>query len=459
MKTQDKDSMTINWLDKKSAKRISLWSVIFLGIIWVLAPLLDRPVTQPILNEWVMNGSGLASFPIWGYSLLIRLLGSVNTVVILQSVIGAFATAALFVRLNCMVPRAKNLTTILFVLALPWFSFMAYAYQMPISSAFMILSLLALEMAISSDRISWGIAAGILGALGQNFRSELLLLPGAILVIVLILRRLQLFKIQSIKPLVIAAGVALLLQMPWALNCYFNAGRFSLTESNFGHVAFIGLGKIPSNPWNIKPSDGFAQETVTKAGLNCSSLSFQGSDFLKRRFIDDVKKYPVAYFRCLGARMMGTVYYPFGYVTLSPYNPLEEQAVRSLVGLNNRSATSTVISETEPISQTITKIKVGGMVFYEISRRILIRAISILGIIGFFFAMRIGPFRMNQPLILCLSIVVLYRFGLNVALYDAGKYMTSVYLCYIPFAINTLWFVYEKWLHFRENRNTINSLA
>ena len=426
------------WIDKVVARRIALWTAVYLGIIWGMASWLERPLTQPIHNDWVLIRQGLASYPMWGYSLLMNLFGSVNGVVVLQSVLGALATAALMVRLSCLAPRLKGVTTTLFLLSLPWLSFMAYAYQMPMSSALMVLALLALEMALGSGRITWGIVAGVLCGFGQNFRSELVLLPAAVLVVVLVLNKLQRFTYPSIKPLAVCAGVALMVQLPWALNCYVNAGRFSLSESNLGHVAFASLGKLPGNPWNIVCSDEFAQETVDKAGLECSSLSFEGGDYLKRRFAEAVMEYPGAYLRCLGRRVWRTVWYPFEFLPLAA-TPAEQQAARGLVRMINPWAAQPVATDAEPVEGFASKIKVGCILPYAVAQGVLIRAVSLLGIIGLFLAMGKAPFRLSQPIILCLGIALAYRFGMNLALIDSGKYMTGVYLCYLPFAANTLW--------------------
>ena len=430
-----------------------------------MAPWLDRTLVQYYCNSWVFGvhpGANypkyvasfppnsfppncLASFPIWGYSILLRLLESVTAVVVLQSFLGALATASLMVRLNVLLPETSRLTTALFLTSFPWLSWMACAYQLPMSAAFMILTLLALEMAIRTGRITWGITAGVLGAVGQNFRSELLLLPGTILVVVLTLRKLKWLRCPSIKPLAVGVGVALALQMPWALNCYFNAGRFSLSESNLGHVIFRGLGKLPRNPWGITDSDGFAQETVKKAGLDCGSLSFEGGDFLKREFLANVKQDPVFYAKAIAARFWKTIYLPFGFNRMY-VTPTEKTKAHELVWQKVPVETFSYCMATEHVEQSgaVSNVKVAGLIFYSLSQCLLICAVSILGIIGFFLSMRTGPFRLNEPLILCLGVALLYRCSLNVALFDAGGYMISVYLCYLPFVINSLCKVSRK---------------
>jgi len=437
MKSEINSFQDSDLFDIANLRKVAIWSMVFFGIIWLLAINLDRPVVQPIRNAWVLNGSGLASFPMWGYSILIRLLGSVTAVIVLQSLVAAFATAALMVRLNSLVPQLKRLNTLLFLFSLPWLSYMAYAYQMPMSSGFIILYMLALEMAIRSGKVTWGIVAGIFCGIGENFRSELFLLPGIVLLVVFVFKKLQKVTLPSIRPLVISVVVALIIQLPWALNCYFNASRFSFTESNLGHVAFLGLGKLESNPWHVVPSDGFAQETVNKAGLKCYSLSFEGGDFLKKTFIYNVKQDPLAYVECIGGRIWTSVYYPFGFVPLA-VTSVEEHAAKEVVLMIKHPFINISKFLSNPLHDT-SIIKVSGMLLYVISQGIIIRSISIFGIIGMYLAIRKGPFLWSSPIVLLLGILLLYRLGMNISLSDSGKYMTGVYLCYLPFAANTLW--------------------
>jgi hypothetical protein len=445
---EDKPSRDGDWLDKVNLRKVAFWTIVFLLIVWAMAPWLNRPDEEPLRNISVLAGHPLAnhpmcgyenvpSFPMWGYSLLMRLFGSLTAVVVVQSFLGSLATAALMVRLNSLVPQASKLTTALFLSSFPWLSFMAYAYQVPMSAAFAILGLLALEMSLQTSKIGWGLLAGALFGIGQNFRSELLLLPGAILLGVLALRKLESFRNLPIKPLIACISAAFVLQLPWAANCYNRTGRFSLSESNLGHVAFLSLGSLPRNPWNITPSDAFAQETVKKAGLECSSLSFQGSDFLKREFFANVKQNPVAYAMSVAHRFWHTIYLPFGYIKMASTSA-EEKKAREFARQKQADESSKAAAQAEQ-TEDVSKVKVAGVLAYSLLQHLLINAVSLLGIVGFFLAMRNGPFQMSQPLILCLSIAILYRCGLNVALSAGGKYMISVYLCYLPFAANSLW--------------------
>ncbi len=79
------------------------------------------------------------------------------------------------------------------------------------------------------------------------------------------------------------------------------------------------------------------------------------------------------------------------------------------------------------------------MVVYTIVQGLLVRVVSVLGIVGFILALAVGAFRLSQPIILCLAIAAAYRFGINVAINDLPRYMVGVYLCYLPFVANALW--------------------
>lgn len=453
MKAEEKQSSDEVWLDKTNLRKVAFWTVVFFGIIWIMALGLERPVEQPIRNSWVMNGEGMASFPMWGYSLLMRLLGSVTAVVVLQSGLGAFATAALMVRLNSLVPRLKRVITTLFLLSFPWLSFMAYAYQMPMGSIFMILSLLAMEVAITSGRIRWGIAAGVLCGLGQNFRSELLLMPVGVFIGVSVLKSMHRLECRSMKPLALCALVAVALQIPWGLNCLVNEGRFSLSESNLGHVAYLGLGQLPSNPWGIVPKDAFAQETVDRGGLVCDSLSFQGGDFLKHKFLESIKQDPGSYAKSIAWHLWLTlVRRPFSYLSPMGIRSAVDQSVTQNAATTNLGVVSSLFSTVVRVSPDISlvsRMKAIVKAGYLIGSKGLILMVSLFGLVGCLLALGKAPFSISQPIVLLLGLALIYRFSMNVLLCAGGQYMTGVYLCYLPFVANTLIVLRQLLVRFR----------
>lgn len=458
MITRDITCSSDNWITKVNLRKVAFWTLVFLVTIWGMAPILDLPreaeVDQPICNAWVLAGDGakwlamfpmagyrdLASYPMWGYSLLLLVFDSVTAVVIFQSLVGALAMAALMVRLNTLVPHLRRVTTMLFIFAIPWLSFMAYAYQAPMSWAFMIMGLVVLDVAIRRNGVRWAITAGVLFGFGQNFRSELVLVPSAMLITCFVLKRLRLLVCWPLKPLVICFVTAISLQIPWALNCYYNEGRLSLSESNLGHVLFRGLGEIPANPWGIEDSDPFAAQTVRQADLTCSSLSFCGGDFLKQKFFECVRQKPAAYRECILNRIRCAVFTSFACIPMSA-TPAEKQVlqqirIRELWRWEKCSSKITTIASSAGVSVSTFKIAANKM--YELAVCGLGLAVGLMGIVGFGLAMGTAPFRLNDPIILCLCIAVLCRIAITVALHGGGHYMTSVYLCYLPFAANTL---------------------
>ncbi len=442
-----------HWLTKKNLKKIVSWTFLFLVIIWLLAPWLDRPTVQAnniiitYNNEWVLKGQGLASYPMWGYSWLMRILGSINMVIVLQSVVGALATASLLVRLRSVAGLSSKPLLVLFVLAMPWFSFMAYPYQMPFSSAFMILAFLVFELGVITGKNSILIVSVCLFAVGQNFRSELILLPWFLLILFYLLQKFKFINLPSLivkKLLLVCIGTAVL-QLPWAFHCLKNSGRFSLSESNLGHVVYVGLGNSPSNPWKIRPLDSFCQETVSNAGLNCSSLSFQGSDFLLRRSIASIKEHPLGYIKELSRRTIRTIVYPFTFIRCLT-TPNEAMALNNIFGSVKRWIP--LLTREEPNSSLIygevSRIKIIFITSYIIVQLSLNFGVAFFGLVGIYLAIRGGAFRNFDLIMIMLLGVIVYRLCLNIVLCDNGNYMTGVYLCYLPFAANALGFLIEK---------------
>lgn len=180
------------------------------------------------------------------------------------------------------------------------------------------------------------------------------------------------------------------------------------------------------------------QEAVTRAGLKCSSLSFEGSDYLKKEFLTDIRQYPIDYVKAIASRFCGTIFLPFNYVDMTQ-SPAEKNMVRQLGSLKIFFKKSTASDSDAEQSAAVSNIRVAILLFYSVVLHLLAWSVSILGIIGFFISMQAGPFRLKDPLILCLCIAVIHRFGLNVAMTAAGTYMISVYLCYLPFVVNSLW--------------------
>lgn len=414
----------------------------FLALTWTLAIVLDRPVVQPIFNEQFLKGRGMSSYPMWGYSLFIGLLGGVGHVVAFQSVLGACAAALLLVRLKEAADSrfSRRALNLLFLAALPWWSFMAYAYQMPLSSSWVILGLLALDKAVAGSR-GMALAAGVWFGIGQNLRSELLLLPGLIVVAAWAATRMRLAAVPRLRPLLVCAVTALTLQLPWALFNLRHEGRFTLSESNLGHVLYFGLSQIEPNPWKVIPTDTYMKETVTRAGIQASSLSFEGGRYLKSLFLEGVRQHPAAYLRVLLSRVWATACSPpFGHVDIK-LTPEENDLVRRVVVGIRGGGQEPAASPPGPGNAGLGlggKVRVAGGIVYDLLQGLLSRVVSVLGLVGLVLAWRKGVFRLADPLVLFLAVAIVARVAMNIAFHAAGKYMTSVYLCYLPFAVNSL---------------------
>src|SRR5262249_1244869 len=147
------------------------------------------------------------------------------------------------------------------------------------------------EKALAKGSFRWALVAGVCVGLAQNFRTENVMLPTFLGITLYLLSRRVDLRAPTLKPLWAFIATALLMQLPWAHFYHAHAGRYSLTESNFGHVIYVSLGSNLHNPWGIEANDAYAYKIVKDAGYS-SSLSEQGSQYLLHLSVEKIKEHP-----------------------------------------------------------------------------------------------------------------------------------------------------------------------
>lgn len=393
------------------------------------------------IAAWMRGGAtpDVVTWPAWGYPVVLAFVQSFRLVLVLQAAMGVLALAALFTRLRHLMPQQGLLLAILCVLAVPWHYTQVTLYPHALAGSLCLLALLAIDRAILTSSAAAGVVAGVLMGLAQNFRTEFVILPLFLLACSLGLRRVGLLKARSLRPMAVFVAVALLLQLPWAVFYHAHTGRYSLTESNLGHVLYVSLGSQPANPWEIHGDDLEAQKAVNDLGYSFSSLSDQGSRVLVRLTIDKIKQHP--------SGLMGRTYQQFRNTVLAPFNwgepKLDERHAKNLdvlrqelkarlgVGVNtvklsdyrSRGLYSQAIHDQVALLALLYQVLAVGMG----------SILFMLGLFGIVIVLyRPADWAMQSLVWLC-GLVVLYKVAQDVLLCYQLNYLNNVYPMFLPF--------------------------
>jgi hypothetical protein len=414
-----------------------------------LAAILLRHPTGSIFEHiqkiaaWLKGGPKpeVVTWPAWGYAWLVAVLPSFGILVALQACVGTLALTALAGRLWNQMPGHRTLLTGMLLLAVPWYNMQVDLYPTALAGSLTLLALLYLDSALSKNATRGAFLAGTLAGLAQNFRTEFVLLPLFLGTGVAALRRVEIMKFPSFKPVWVFIVTALALQLPWAMFYHAQTGRFSLTESNFGHVLFASLGKNPRNPWGIKGDDEAAYETVRNAGYryHYASLSEEGNQFLLRFVFQKAKEHPYGIAQRTFQLLKNTVLAPFnwGEPRLDEQARLDldvlrqELKVRFGVGVNVRKLQDYRDRDLYPAAQR-NRAAVGALI-YQFCGVGLGSLVLLLGIAGMLLVLVRPSLRPETPLLYLLGCAACYKILQDVLLCYDVSYLSNVYPMFLPF--------------------------
>lgn len=416
------------------------------GATALVALLLSHPqggVLQHIvlIAAW-MRGAAMpdvVTWPAWGYAVLLAFVRSFRLALVLQAGIGALALATLSTRLRRLMPEQGLLVAVLCVLAVPWHYTQVTLYPSALAGSFCLFALLAIDLAIFTNSATGGLVAGVLMGLAQNFRTEFVLLPLFLLACSLGLKRVGLFKARSLRPMAVFVVVALLLQLPWAVFYHAHTGRYSLTESNFGHVLYVSLGSQPANPWGIHGDDAEAQKAVYDLGYSFSSLSDQGSRVLVRLTIDKIEQHPSGLIGRTLQQLRNTVLAPFnwGEPTLDERQAKSldvlRQELKAHLGVAVNVAKLNDYRSRGLYSQAAQDQVALLALLYQVIAVGMGSILFMLGILGFVIVLYRPANWPTTPLVWLCGLVVLYKVGQDVLLCYQLNYLNNVYPMFLPF--------------------------
>lgn len=393
------------------------------------------------IAAWLKGGPKpeVVTWPAWGYAFLVAVTPSLVVLVALQACIGVLALTALASRLWNQMPRHRTPLTVMLLLAVPWHNQQVNLYPSALAGSLTLIAILCLDSALSKNAISGAFLAGVLAGCAQNFRTEFVLLPLFLGICVAVLRRIGIMKFPSFKPVLVFIIAALALQLPWAAFYHAQTGRFSLTESNLGHVLYVSLGKDLRNPWGIKGDDQSAQEAVSNAGHSYSSLSEQGNQFLLRLVIQKTKDHPFGFVQRTLSQLKNTLVAPlnWGEPRLDEQGQLDLDVLRQElksrlgVGVNARKLENYRDRGLYPNARS-NKAALGALV-YQICAVGLGSLVMLLGMIGILLVLVRPSLRPATPLLYLLGCAACYKILQDVLLCYDVNYLVNVFPMFLPF--------------------------
>ena len=425
---------------------LALWSAIFAGVAALLMLVIDHEpggVYTRLQNLAAWFGGGpkpeVVTYPMWGLGVVLWLTQSPALTAALQVAASSVAAAALMLRFRREMPANKVPLAVLFILCMPWYYMVILPYANGFAQAFMVLALLAAERAWRLDSLGTAIASGILFGIGQNFRSELVLLPGFCLVMMTVLRRTPRWR--SLKIFGAMTAVALLFQLPWALHFYRETGHPKLTESTGWAVMYGALGQLPDNPWQIEAQDAFLDEVVQSEGYTFSGLSEEAGVVFKRRYFEAIKAHPTAVPRVWAHRIKSMFKAPFysGHIALDEDEKVGLDVVRERfklklgIGANQREIKAYRDSGAwdKPAS-----LRQNAAFAYELGSQAALILFFLAVLAGIALTLRAGRVWRGESIVLALTLCpIAFKLLLGVFLTYRHDYLNSISVFCIPFAL------------------------
>lgn len=368
------------------------------------------------------------TYPLWGYSFVLMLLPRYGVVAIPQVVLASIVATVLFAALRAELPRHRTAVTVFFVAAAPWYLLHSVKWPQSFAASFCVLGLVLLARALRQERIALGVAAGLAFGAALYFRSEFLYLPLFLVCVGVGARIVPRYVRVPVAPIVAAAAVAWAALIPWAIHYHREAGRYSLTASQRGIVAFISLGQLPGNPWGATYLDEYAYDYLKERGITVIPQSDSGDRLLYNEFKRRVREHPGAFAKKMvwnAAMTLAGGFYS-GEVPLTPDENQQLGALRadlrgSLSGGGAQGAATGGASG-----------RVKAALVYWIAAKLLGALYITIGVAGLLICVWRG---LRSPLLLVLAGYVAYQLLLLLALATEPRYLNGLYLALVPFVI------------------------
>lgn len=376
--------------------------------------------------------SGIYTWPMWGYGLVL-LLGSKLKIIIIQQLVTLFTIVYVrsYLR-NNLDSFIFHVMSLFILFAFPWFLFHVSLWPYSLSANFFTIGILLFVIGYEIKSMSKFIISAILFGVVLNMRSDYYYLVWILFFFSIIY---SLFKsnFSKVKFLFVWILTIYLTLLPWFIYTKKYAGVGSFVSSNSGHVLFISLGQLPSNKWKITASDGDSvmySLIQKKIGDSESSLSHKSSVLLTNEFKTRVLNDPKEYLnKCL--------HNLFSFMLLPFYIGDIQKAINDLKQLK----------EIKYNFKNNKIVKVFKSLYEVFNLKILfVIFLYLIGIITFYificsiFFFIQNSFRINNVHFFeyVIFLVFTYQLSLNILAYNLPIYTTNIYLLIIIFSSLTL---------------------
>lgn len=241
------------------------------------------------------------TFPTWGYGWVLLLTENHIALVAIQFAL-AFFCVWYFIRTierDEILPVVYiRLFKVILLVSIPWYAFHSVRWPYSISSSLCVLSISALYRGIQNKENGSLFLSALSFGLLLNFRSDYILMPIGLAVIVL-WSQLSLKRIKKIFLWFLCLYSFLI---PWAFFTKKVCGHYLTSSTNGGHLCLAGLGNLPNNKWGIALTNTDGCPVIHKFvddvyGKNTCTWDYKGDKILKNKFLELIKNNPWEYIK------------------------------------------------------------------------------------------------------------------------------------------------------------------
>jgi hypothetical protein len=239
------------------------------------------------------------AYPMWGYPLLLGIVD--NGVVVIQWAILVLLlplmtdqVASYFKSRNSWLSETGVVVLMSLCLA-PWF-YLTLSYNNSAMLSLMLMAAYVTLLKTEGDprRVQVFAISALLLGLAYHFRTEALIVSLAIVATMGLWFLSRGMSWQQVRVVGLFGGLFALCVTPYLIYTKMTVGTPLLSTTNGGAVLYDQLGILPSNPWNIEPTDEFA-EAQARGFTDQGAWSLPADREFKRRFFAAIAAHPKAF--------------------------------------------------------------------------------------------------------------------------------------------------------------------